>query len=241
MNKQGKISWTNYTWNPIVGCSNDCWYCYAKRLAQRFPKNFPNDFEPTFYPDRLDQPTKVKKPSKIFVCSVSDLFAPWTRDKWREAVLRTIEECPVKHTFQLLTKQPQEIDKKYKFPDNVWVGATVNLQSEISKIEEMKKVKAKVKFISFEPLLGKIDADLSGIDWVIIGKLTGSKKVELERDWVKAIVKEVNRQKIPLFLKNNLYPFCWWMEKRQEFPRVPCESYPAILWAGYGDTFKERI
>lgn len=215
-----KIEWTTYSWNPIVGCLHSCWYCYARRLAQRFPKNFPSGFKPTFYPERLGQPAKIKKPSKIFVCSVSDLFASWTKDKWRKAVLRTIEECPVKHTFQLLTKQPQSIDKRYKFPNNVWVGVTVTQQTETDKIEEIKKVRAKVKFVSFEPLLEKIKANLEGIDWVIIGKLTGSRKIELKPEWVKGIIAEAHSLKIPIFLKDNLYPACWSIRKRQEFPRA---------------------
>lgn len=66
-----KIEWTDYSWNPIVGCDHGCWYCYAAKLAIRFPKNFPNGFKPTFYPERLKEPWKVKKPSKIFTCSVS--------------------------------------------------------------------------------------------------------------------------------------------------------------------------
>jgi len=213
MNKT-KIEWTDYSWNPIVGCKHGCWYCYARRLAKRFPKNFPNGFEPTFYPERLDQPTKVKKPSKIFVCSISDLFAPWTRKKWREAVLKAIKECPVKHTFQLLTKNPEWIGN-YKFPDNAWVGTTATQLSERHNIKEIKNINARVKFVSFEPLLGSFrNLDLNGIDWVIIGKLTGSKKIKLDPFWVSYLIMEARQHDIPLFLKDNLN----WHEKIQEFP-----------------------
>ncbi len=209
-----KIEWTNFSWNPIVGCDRGCFYCYAKRLTQRFPKNFPNGFEPTFYPERLGEPAKRKKPAKIFVCSIADLFAPWTKDEWREAVLKDIEQCPIEHTFQLLTKNPERIDKDYKFPDNVWVGTTVTGEGDLENIEEIKKIKAKVKFVSFEPLLTYIFPNLANIDWVIVGKLTGSKKVMLNPEWVKTLIDKTRLSGIPLFLKDNLN----WPEKIQEFP-----------------------
>lgn len=215
-----KIEWTNYSWNPITGCDHGCWYCYAKKLFTRFHKSF----EPTFYPDRLGEPAKFKKPSKIFVCSVSDLFASWTKDEWREAVLDDICKCPIRHTFQLLTKNPERIDKDYQFPDNVWVGTTVTHQGEMRNVSEIREIKAKVKFVSFEPLLGKIFPDLfnnlSGIDWVIIGKLTGSRKVKLNPEWVEGIKKEARFWKIPLFLKDNLN----WSKRIQEFPQQEREE-----------------
>ena len=211
MNKT-KIEWTDYSWNPITGCKHGCWYCYAKRMFKRFGRSF----EPTFHPDRLGQPARVKKPSKVFCCSVSDLFAPWTKDEWREEVLKDLWRHP-RHTFQLLTKNPERIDKNYRFPDNVWVGATVTQQSEVKNIEKMKDIKAKVRFVSFEPLLGRIKYDLHGIHWIIVGKLTGSKKVKLNPKWVEELIEEagaLTHWNIPVFLKDNLN----WPEKIQEFP-----------------------
>ena len=200
-----KIEWTDYSWNPITGCKHGCWYCYAKKLTQRFKKVFPNGFEPTFYPERLKQPYEVKKPSKIFVCSIADLFAPWTLSAWREAVLDAMLWCPVKHTFQMLTKNPENISKQVVFPENWWFGVTVTNQSEIDKIDELRKVNAKVRFVSFEPLLGGFPyLDLRGIQWVIIGKLTGSKRVKLQFEWVVDILDQTAELQIPVFMKNNL-------------------------------------
>lgn len=210
MNKT-KIEWTDYSWNPVTGCNHGCWYCYAYKIFQRFHKNF----KPTFHPERLDEPLKLKKLSKIFCCSVSDLFADWTKPEWRKSILDVIHKCP-QHTFQLLTKQPHLIDKKYEFGDNVWIGATVTTQSEISKVKEIKKVKCNIKFISFEPLLGNIFVDLKGIDWVIIGKLTGSRKIKLQRRWVTDLIKQVKYYNIPLFIKDNI----GWDKKMQEFPKL---------------------
>lgn len=213
-----KIEWTDYSWNPITGCKHGCWYCYAKKLTQRFPKIFPYGFEPHFYPERLKEPWELKKPSKIFACSIADLFARWTPTTWRDAVLHSIAECPVKHTFQLLTKDPDKIPHGYQFPDNVWVGTTVTTENyDEVNIGFIKRVKAKIPFVSFEPLLGPVDLEnysLEGIKWVIVGKLTGSRKVKLDMGWVMDISAECNRLKIPIFLKDNLglkYPV-------QEFP-----------------------
>lgn len=203
-----KIEWTDYTWNPITGCKHGCWYCYAKKLTQRFKKIFPNGFEPTFYPERLKEPWEHKKPSKIFVCSIADLFAPWTPSKWREFVMDSMLMCPIKHTFQILTKSPENIPKWVGYPSNFWFGTTVTTEHEDMKnIEEIRNVNAKVRFVSFEPLLGAPDFsehDLEGIDWIIIGKLTGSKRVQLKNDWLIDIREEAKFWDIPIFEKNNL-------------------------------------
>jgi len=191
---------------------------------------FHRSFEPTFYPDRLDEPYKLKKPSKIFVCSVADLFATWTLPYWRDMVLEVIENCPIQHIFQLLTKNPERIPTDYKFPNNVWVGTTVtNENRDWRNIEMIKAVNAKVKFVSFEPLLGRIphDSGLKGIDWVIIGKLTGSRRVKLDPEWVSEILAETKHYGIPVFMKDNLFQATIKTqdesldsrEKQQEFPR----------------------
>lgn len=205
-----KIEWTDYTWNPITGCKHGCWYCYAKKLTQRFKKIFPYGFEPHFYPERLKEPWELKKPSKIFACSIADLFASWTPEAWRDAVLDTIFRCPVKHTFQLLTKNPERIPDIH-FPDNVWIGTTVTGENKFQagyddavNIERIKKVKSKIRFVSFEPLLGRIKPDLNGIQWIIIGKLAGSKRVKLDYRWVDVIFGEAQALDIPVFMKNNL-------------------------------------
>jgi len=218
-----KIEWTDFSWNPITGCKHGCWYCYAKKLATRgFIKN---NFEPTFYPSRLKQPYERKKPAKIFVCSVADLFAPWTPLQWRMEVMNSMLWCPIKHEFQMLTKNPENIPKydQFEYPDNFWFGATVNggEYADSHFIDIMKNVDAGVRFISFEPLLGPVDVkkySLDGLDWIIIGKLTGSRKVELKDEWVNDIFENARNHNIPVFMKNNLidaYKGLYWM---QEFP-----------------------
>jgi protein gp37 len=217
-----KIEWTDYSWNPITGCKHGCWYCYANRLTKRFKKIFPHGFEPTFYPERLKEPCELKKPSKIFVCSIADLFAKWTPVNWRDSVMHSIFHCPVKHTFQLLTKNPERIPWEWEFPDNVWVGTTVtgepHTYDEVN-ISYIKRVRATFKFVSFEPLLGPIDFEnysLDGIQWVIIGKLTGSKRIKLKNSWVIDIREECDFHGIPYFEKNNL----GFKEPHQKFPHL---------------------
>jgi len=207
MNKT-KIEWTDYSWNPITGCLHGCWYCYAKRMFHRFGKSF----EPKFYPERLEELKKLKKPAKIFVCSVSDLFAPWTKQKWRDAVLNEIQKPKYNHlTFQLLTKNPENI--KLEAKENIWVGVTITQYKDLDKIWDLTQNYKGHKFLSFEPLLEFVSPHtLKGIEWIIIGKLTGSKRIKLNPDWVKYLISRARESKIPIFLKNNLK----WPEKIQE-------------------------
>lgn len=212
MNKT-KIEWTDFTWNPITGCDYGCWYCYAHKMFTRFHRSF----KPMFHPERLNELSKLKKPSKIFCCSVSDIFADWTKPEWRNSVLNEISKYP-QHTFQLLTKQPQNIHIKPL--DNVWVGTTITNNAEMSNLRYLVDNYAGFKFLSFEPLLAPITFHtihpLEQIDWIIVGKLTGSKKVPLDTDAVEYIIKEARARNIPLFLKNNLN----WSKKIQEFPKA---------------------
>lgn len=202
-----RIEWCDYSWNPITGCKHGCWYCYAKKLAQRFPKNFPYGFEPHFYPERLKEPWELKKPSKIFVCSIADLFAPWTPQQWTEKVMYFMLWCPTKHTFQMLTKNPERIPRGPHYPRTWWFGTTVTGEGDECHIDAIREVNCAVRFVSFEPLLNEIDFtsyDLEGIDWVIIGKLTGSKKVKLKNSWLIDIREECRFWDIPIFEKDNL-------------------------------------
>jgi protein gp37 len=209
MNKT-KIEWTDYSWNPITGCEHGCWYCYANKLFTRFHRSF----KPTFHPERLLEVRLLKKSAKIFVCSVSDLFAPWIPEEWRDEVLAEVICSEIPHTFQLLTKNPERIPRDLAFPENVWIGTTVTGEGDDWKnIEAMRSVRAN-RFVSFEPLLGELDFSLhplDEIDWVIVGKLTGSKKVKLKFSWLASIMDETARVGIPLFMKNNL---------RQSFPNL---------------------
>ena len=221
MNKT-KIEWTQFTWNPITGCSHGCWYCYAKKLYRRFPALGNPNFVPKFFPERLKELSKLKKPSLIFVCSVADLFAEWTAPEWREAVLAKMRWHPP-HTYQLLTKSPEGIPKGANFGDNVWVGVTVSQESELKNIKVLAERYAGHKFVSFEPLLFSPQnapgwpclTGFPDMEWCIIGKLTGSKKIPLDQNAVSFLLREARGEKIPVFIKNNVN----WKPKIQEFPQ----------------------
>ena len=223
---RSKIEWCDYTWNPVTGClgpNNDgahCSYCYAKRIAERFRggKAFPNGFEPTWHPERLDEPAKVKAPSRIFVGSMTDMGAPWIKPEWKGAILKTVAACP-QHTFLFLTKQPEQTRWDAA---NIWPGVTVTSISDIARLRRFPRLDASPTwFISFEPLLGRVyhmgGKGLSGC-WIIIGAQTGPGAIMPQRSWIAEIVDRADAFGIPVFMKNNLRPY-WDGEWRQEWPK----------------------
>jgi protein gp37 len=208
VNKQGKgkIEWTDYTWSPVTGCKHGCDYCYANRIAQRI---YPEKFEPTFRPERLNEPLKLKKPSKIFVCDMAELFGSWIPDEWIEKILETVKLCPA-HTFQFLTKNPQRLNE-WIFPQNCWLGTTwdgLPLTKENVEILRKKVHTDCIKYVSFEPLLAPFKGSLEGIDWIIIGELTGtvmdSDELGKVGVWALELCVEAKENNIPVFVKNRL-------------------------------------
>lgn len=167
MNKS-KIEWCDYSWNPITGCLHGCSYCYARRMDKRFGDG---KFIPTFHPEKLGEPLKVKKPIRIFVGSISDLFGDWNwitpkahirRDHVINYILNTVYACP-QHTFIFLTKNPKGM-QNFNFPDNCWCGTSVENQEKADeRREDLRKVQCKTLFVSYEPALGPIDFS----DWFL--------------------------------------------------------------------------
>jgi protein gp37 len=215
MNKT-KIEWTDYTWNPIVGCKNACWYCYAKKIYNRFHKD---DFSSIkYFTAKLEEPSSVKKPSKIFVCSMSDIFADGVDEKFVQDILWVIKKND-HHVFQLLTKQPHNLCK-YDIPMNAWVGVTV---SEKKDLPNLKWISALSKtglntFVSFEPLMVPITEPL-GAHWIIIGAMTGpgSYKYQPKKEWIEDICYWAKVLDQPVFMKNSLKPI-WGDALLKRFP-----------------------
>jgi len=212
MNKT-KIEWCDYTWNPITGCwgpmgsaerPNWCPYCYARKIAQRF---FPNKFEPTFYKDRLEEPLRLRRPSKIFVCSMGEMFGPWIPIEWIEKIMSIIRVS--NHTFFLLTKAPLNLSIFHLDYPNLWVGLTIDGRDSCEKSSFwFFNPNTERRFISFEPLLQEIwdlDAILKHLKpkWIIVGAQTNPKKLP-KAEWVEEIIKKAREEKIPIFLKDNL-------------------------------------
>ena len=135
-----RIEWTDFTWNPVTGCLHDCDYCYARKLTVRFPANFPSGFAPAFHPERLGQPCRVKRSSRVFVCSMADLFGAWVPDDWIGAVFDAVRSCP-RHTFQFLTKNPARY-ASLDLPANAWYGTTVDRASVVGPDRRPARVSA---------------------------------------------------------------------------------------------------
>jgi protein gp37 len=207
-----KIGWCDFTWNPVTGCRFGCRFgetavpCYAEGIARHFAggKAWPNGFEPTFHPERLSEPLKVKTPSKIFVSSMGDLFGPWVPDEWIQAVIGAMAAAP-QHTFQCLTKAPG-MAKKWVMPDNVWLGTTITggLPKEPERLACVREFQASVRFVSCEPLVGPVDLSVAAPDWVIVGAATGRGGFQPEEAWVTGIEDYAAANGIPIFHKKNL-------------------------------------
>lgn len=198
-------------------------------------QSFKYGFYPTFHSYRLNEPVKVQKPSRIFVSSMGDLFGEWVHPRWIRDVLAVCEECK-QHTFLFLTKNPRRYIEfiKFKgevnridFPGNCWVGTTITNQKDADeRLPLLCKSKASVKFVSYEPMMGRVDISLwtvSGyeeppfddvIDWVIIGAMTGPGAIKPKPEWIESIIKQCRDAGVPLFIKDNVR----WPVKIQEFP-----------------------
>lgn len=217
MNKT-KIEWCDYTINPVKGlCPMACSYCYARRMYKRFKWNPEIEFEPI---SKLP-----KNPSRIFVGSTMELFGVWIDAYWLNSIFKTVRDNP-QHIFIFLTKLPQNLLPWTPFPQNCWVGATATNKAQYrDAVIGLNSINAKIKFISFEPLLEHIPVasfySLRGINWIICGQQTPiSKATEPKIEWITEIVKAADKMEIPVFLKNNLEGLLPQMKLRQEFPEV---------------------
>ncbi len=205
LNKQGegKIDWCDYTWNPVSGCRNGCYYCYMQRLVKRF--GF--DMTPKFHPKRLKDLKKLEnmKQSKIFVGSSGDIFSEGIEDSWIDQIIMEVRKYP-QHIFQFLTKIPKGY-KDWDFPDNCWLGSCIDgLTKTEDNIKDMALVKSKIKFVSFEPLIKFPNLDyLEKMDWIIIGANSNVGAIKPPNEWIGKIMEKA--KKIPIFIKDNYkYP-----------------------------------
>jgi protein gp37 len=171
-------------------------------------ERIPFGYDPTFYPHRLEEPLKRRRPSRIFVCDCGDLWGDWVPKEWIEEVLKVVKKCP-QHTFQFLTKNPQRY-LDFELPSNAWAGTTVTSNEDHEQAKIIKRVKVLVRFLSIEPLLGEVNFDFNGLQWIIIGAQTGKNPLRPKKEWIEKILSDAKRLGIPIFLKNNLrphYPF----------------------------------
>jgi len=205
------IEWTKSTWNPVTGCtkiSPGCNNCYAERIAKRLfamgQANYANGFKLTIHEHALKLPLKWKKPQTIFVNSMSDLFHKDVPEEFILKVFNVMNNAPW-HTFQILTKRAERLAKvsdRLVWGKNIWMGVSVENADYIYRIDNLRKTKAKVKFISFEPLIDKIEmVNLQGVDWVIVGGESGPKARHMSPEWVTNLRDQCLAQKVPFFFK----------------------------------------
>lgn len=202
-----KIEWTNETWNPITGCnkhSEGCLNCYAEKMHKRLramgQEKYKFPFECVLFNyDELSRKL-TKKPKMFFVNSMSDTFHEKISG---EQILKILSYCGSyhQHIFQVLTKRAERINR-FIYPENVWLGVTVELEKYKSRIDYLRKADAKIKFLSCEPLLGDLgELDLTGIDWVICGGESGPNARPMHPDWVRNIQKQCKEQGVAFFFK----------------------------------------
>lgn len=245
MNKEGigKIEWCDYSYNPVSGCLYTCSFCYARKIATRFAgsKAFPNGFEPTFHLERLCEPSKLKKPSKIFVGSMCDLFGEWIDSKTIQMVI-DIAAQNQQHTFMFLTKNPARY-KEFQWPDNAWLGATAITYNATIKAQQcFADIPAKVKFLSFEPLISMVQKpDLSWLQWAIIGCMTGpsAKKYQPAYVDIRLIVDVADKYGIPVFIKDNCKSV--WRIGDTAFPATKRQEWPSRITKSLSESLIDNI
>jgi len=211
MPSKSKIEWTESTWNPVSGCtkiSNGCENCYAERMAKRLQamgtKGYEDGFKVTLHPDSLEKPLKMKKAQMIFVNSMSDIFHKDIPDEYIMRIFDVMNRAHW-HTFQVLTKRPERLAQMastLKWTDNIWMGVTVESNDYIDRVDYLRNLNIKVKFLSVEPLIDSVDKmDYKGIDWVIVGGESGYGCREIKKEWVLEVKDKCEKENIPFFFK----------------------------------------
>jgi protein gp37 len=205
------IEWTEATWNPVTGCrkvSQGCKNCYAERMAKRLQamgvERYGDGFAPTEHEDLLDLPRSWKKSRVIFVNSMSDLFQDEVSDDFIRRVFDTMRACP-QHTFQVLTKRGarlREFGPSLQWPENVWMGVSVENDRVVGRVGDLATVPAKVRFLSCEPLIGPLARlPLRNIHWVIVGGESGPGARYMNPEWVASIHRQCIRSGTAFFFK----------------------------------------
>ena len=211
MGKGSTIEWTESTWNPVTGCtkiSPGCKHCYAERMARRLKgmrlPAYANGFRLTLQPRVLEAPLSWKKPQRIFVNSMSDLFHKDVPETYISRVFGVMTQASW-HQYQVLTKRSarlQELDSHLPWASHIWMGVSVETEEYVYRIDQLRKTAAHVKFLSLEPLLGPLPhLDLEGIHWVIVGGESGPGARPMDPDWVRDIRDQCRTAGVPFFFK----------------------------------------
>jgi protein gp37 len=224
------IAWTNFSSNPIhfiiretgkrgwlcTKVSKGCTNCYSETINKRYGNKL--DYNQVslgkgdwvLYEKEFREWTKMETPSMIFVCDMTDFFHPEIPDRFREKIFDAMNSAPW-HTFQVLTKRPEEALRYFgerndrdvwSFPENLWLGTSVEGLDYVDRIDILRKIPVQVRFLSFEPLLEDIgEVDLSGIDWIIVGAESGALRRPFNPDWAYSLLAQARQQGVKFFFK----------------------------------------
>jgi len=213
------IEWTEATWNPTTGCdriSAGCDNCYAMTLSKRLkamgnpkyqadgdPRTSGPGFGVTVHSDSLDIPRRWRTHRLVFVNSMSDLFHARVPTSFITEVFKVMTETP-QHTYQVLTKRPTRLARiadRLPWPSNVWMGVSIESQDTAGRCDILREIPAVVRFVSAEPLLGSIELDLDGIDWLIAGGESGPNHRPVHAEWVSSLRDQCQRAGTAFFFK----------------------------------------
>lgn len=208
---QSSIEWTEMTWNPTTGCtkiSAGCKFCYAEIMSKRLKamgvEKYKDAFKVRIHENQLNIPYTWKSAKIVFVNSMSDLFHKDIPLEFIKNVFAVMNDNP-NHVFQVLTKRAErlyEVHKELKWTHNIWMGVSVENDKVIDRIDYLRKTKARVKFLSCEPLIGPLpNLNLKKIDWVIVGGESGHKPRPMESDWVLDIQEQCEKADVRFFFK----------------------------------------
>lgn len=211
MANNSPIEWTDATWNPITGCtkiSPGCKHCYAERMSNRLQamgqKNYSNGFALTAQPQMLEHPLHWRKPRRIFVNSMSDLFHIDVPADYIRQVFDVMRRASW-HQYQVLTKRSErllELSPSLDWQPQIWAGVSVENEDYLGRIDHLRQTGAHVKFLSIEPLLGPLhNLDLTGIDWVIAGGESGPGARALDPAWIREIRDKCLESHVRFFFK----------------------------------------
>ncbi len=205
------IEWTDRTWNPVTGCvkvSPGCKHCYAERQSERLRKmgveKYRDAFTPRLHRDALREPRRWKKPCRVFVCSMSDLFQEAVPYTFIQQVFMEIGRNS-QHQFQVLTKRAERLYGSFSSfrppPENCWLGVSVEDQERLCRADWLVRTPAAVRFLSVEPMLGPVRGIPEGIHWVICGGESGPKARPMDPRWARDLRDECLDKGIPFFFK----------------------------------------
>ena len=247
---KSQIEWTDATWNPVAGCtilSAGCTNCYAMVMAKRLEAMRVEKYRGLTRASgkrtvwngivkedhmSLDIPHKWKKPRKIFVNSMSDLFHEQVSDEFILRVWQVMRDTP-RHNYQILTKRPDRMAEFIQnnigeILPNVWLGTSIENREVLSRIDHLRDIPASIRFISFEPLIGSVGAvDLSGIHWAIVGGESGKDARPIREKWIDEIHHECVEQSCAFFFKQW---GTWGKDNKRRSKKANGREYRGRFW-----------